>query len=131
MVDAYSDTSAFVSNGSGWVITPRYMSRTSRGQPETTQRDLSAIEAVLGSHERSGQQFNAWDAAWGPVGSDGYPRPLWNKYTGTIDRTVANYGRPMKGHGWQPMSNAELVRMMSERITQSAPTGADVTSWKY
>jgi len=22
------------------------------------------------------------------------------------------YGRPMKPHGWQPMTNAELVRMM-------------------
>lgn len=195
MVDAYADTSAFVPNGNGWVITPRYMSRMSDGQPETTQRDLSAIEAVLGSHERSGQQFNAWDAAWGPVGSDGYPRPLWNKQTGTIDRGVADYwrdhhfdlgyylqhdwttlgpklagklhvyvgdmdnyylnlavyrldeflkstsapksdavfqyGRPMKGHGWQPMSNAELVRMMAEWITQSAPNNADVASWKY
>lgn len=195
MVDAYSDTSAFVPNGNGWVITPRYMSRTSQGQVETTQRDLSKIESVLGSHERSGQQFNAWDAAWGPTASDGYPRPLWSKTTGTIDRGVAaywrdhnfdlryylaknwttvgpklqgkihmyvgdmdnyylnlavyqfddffrgttapksdavfEYGRPMKGHGWQPMSNAELVRMMAKHITESAPSGADVTSWKY
>jgi hypothetical protein len=37
----------------------------------------------------------------------------------------------MKGHGWQPMSNAELVRMMAKHITESAPSGADVTSWKY
>ncbi len=195
MVDAYSDTSAFVPNGTGWVVTPRYMSRTSEGQTETTQRDLSKIESVLGSHERSGQQFNAWDAAWGPTASDGYPRPLWNKTTGTIDHAVAaywrdhdfdlryylsknwttvgpklqgkihmyvgdmdnyylnlavyqfddylsgttspksdatfEYGRPMKGHGWQPMSDAALVRMMSKHITESAPRGADVTSWKY
>ena len=195
MVNAYSDTSAFVANGSPWVVTPRYMSRSSEGQPETTQRDLSKIESVLGGHERSGQQFNAWDAAWGPVGADGYPRPLWSKRSGTIDRDVANYwrdhdfdlsyylkknwatvgpklagklnvyvgdmdnyylnlavyqlqdvlrattapksdavfeyGRPMKGHGWQPMSNADLVRMMDKRITGSAPNGADVKSWKY
>lgn len=194
MVDAYSDTSAFVPNGSPTVVTPRYMSRTSEGQPETTQRDLSKIESVLGSHERSGQQFNAWDAAWGPVGADGYPRPLWNKRTGSIDPTVAaywrdhmdlryilsknwstlgpklqgklhvyvgdmdnyylnlavyrledflkttssprsdavfQYGRPMKGHGWQPMSDAEMIRMMAQRITESAPKSADVTSWKY
>ena len=194
LVDAYADTSAFGTNGSPIVVTPRYMSRSSEGQPETTQRDLSKIESVLGSHERSGQQFNAWDAAWGPVGADGYPRPLWNKTTGTIDRSVATYwrdhfdlryilsknwttlgpklqgklhvyvgdmdnyylnlavyrlndflasttspksdavfqyGRPMKGHGWQPMTDAEMVRMMSKRITESAPKGADVTSWKY
>jgi hypothetical protein len=29
------------------------------------------------------------------------------------------------------MSDAEMVRMMSKRITESAPKGADVTSWKY
>jgi len=44
---------------------------------------------------------------------------------------VFEYGRPMKGHGWQPMSNADLVRMMDKRITASAPNGADVRSWKY
>ena len=26
------------------------------------------------------------------------------------------YGRPLKGHGWQPMTNAELVRTMAEHI---------------
>jgi hypothetical protein len=26
------------------------------------------------------------------------------------------YGRPLKGHGWQPMTNAELVRMMAKHI---------------
>lgn len=44
---------------------------------------------------------------------------------------IFQYGRPMKGHGWQPMSDAELVRMMADRITRSAPEGADTTSWKY
>ena len=24
------------------------------------------------------------------------------------------YGRPMKPHGWQPMTNAEMVRMMDK-----------------
>jgi hypothetical protein len=27
----------------------------------------------------------------------------------------------MKGHGWQPMSNADLVRMMAEHINKTAP----------
>jgi hypothetical protein len=31
------------------------------------------------------------------------------------------YGRPLKGHGWQPMSNAELIRRMAERINKTAP----------
>jgi hypothetical protein len=43
-----------------------------------------------------------------------------------LDNPKANftfeYGRPMKPHGWQPMTNAEMVRMMdrfrSEHRTQ-------------
>jgi hypothetical protein len=32
------------------------------------------------------------------------------------------YGRPLKGHGWQPMTNAELVRTMAEHIRVHAET---------
>jgi hypothetical protein len=41
------------------------------------------------------------------------------------------YGRPLKGHGWQPMSSADLVRMMSDHIVKHAPAGEPVTSWHY
>ncbi|MGH7710341.1 MAG: hypothetical protein ACREOG_03605, partial [Gemmatimonadaceae bacterium] len=37
--------------------------------------------------------LEAWEAVYGPVGSDGYPKPLWDKLTGKIDRDVANYMR--------------------------------------
>lgn len=40
-------------------------------------------------------------------------------YGGSFD-----YGRPLKGHGWQPMSDAELVRIMAAHIAQHAPGGA-------
>ena len=43
------------------------------------------------------QQFDAWEAVYGPVGEDGYPKPLWDKLTGKIDRNVANY---MRDHGY-------------------------------
>ncbi|NOT61116.1 MAG: hypothetical protein HOP19_12930, partial [Acidobacteria bacterium] len=33
---------------------------------------------------------------------------------------VFEYGRPMKAHGWQPFTNAELVRMMDRRINKTA-----------
>ncbi len=39
------------------------------------------------------------------------------------------HGRPMKGHGWQPMTTAELIRMMAEHIAANAPAGADA-SWR-
>jgi len=154
---------------------------------------MSQLEEVLGTHGRSGQQFDAWEAVYGPVGADGYPKPLWDKFTGKIDTTVAlymrdhgydlryyleqnwatigpklvgkihvycgdmdhfylnlavykledflrranpafagsfEYGRPMKGHGWSPLNQAELVRTMANHITLNAPPGAD-NSWKY
>lgn len=186
LTDLYADTSAFVPNASGWMVPERFMSRTPEGQPLVTMRQLSQLEAVLGSHERSGQQMNAWDAAYGPVGPDGYPKPAWDKLTGHIDKDVAlymrdhdfdlnyylqqhwatvgpklvgkihvyvgdmdnyylnlavyemeeflkgttnpkaqavfEYGRPMKPHGWQPFTNAELIRMMDAHIKRTAPT---------
>ena len=57
------------------------------------QRLMSQLEAVLGSKARSGQQFDAWDAAYGPIGADGYPRRFWDRRTGMIDKTVAAYWR--------------------------------------
>ena len=36
------------------------------------------------------------------------------------------YGRPMKGHGWQPWSNADLLKIMARQIATNAPVGADL-----
>ena len=60
-------------------------------------RQLSQLEAVLGSHGRSGQQLDIWQAVYGPVGDDGYPTPIWDKATGKIDHSVATY---MRDHGY-------------------------------
>lgn len=38
-----------------------------------------------------GQQWDIWEAVYSPVGKDGYPKRLWDKYTGEINREVANY----------------------------------------
>ena len=42
------------------------------GMAPGTDPTPAQLEAVLGSKARSGQQFDAWDAAYGPIGSDGY-----------------------------------------------------------
>ena len=39
------------------------------------------------------------------------------------------YGRPLKGHGWQPITNAELVRLMAEHIRTHAPANHATESW--
>ena len=46
-------------------------------------------------------------------------------FLSTVKNPPANatfeYGRPMKGHGWQPMSNADLVKMMYDYVKQHGP----------
>jgi Putative esterase len=41
------------------------------------------------------------------------------------------YGRPLKGHGWQPTTNAELVKEMASQITKNAPKTEDTGVWKH
>jgi hypothetical protein len=196
IVDVYNDVNAFLAPGYDAPLPERLrpMMRTPEGQVDTTIRQLSQLEDVLGSHGRSGQQFEAWEAVYGPVGPDGYPKPLWDKQTGKIDTQVAlymrdhgydlryyleqnwatigpklvgkihvfcgdmdnfylnlavyrlenylkstsnpayggtfEYGRPMKGHGWTPLNQAEMLKVMADHIGRNAPAGAD-SSWKY
>ena len=40
------------------------------------------------------------------------------------------YGRPMKGHGWQPMTTANLLREMAAHIAKNAPAGEPTASWR-
>ena len=63
---------------------------------------MNRLELVLGTNSRSGGQWDIWQAVFSPVGADGYPRPIWNKRTGEIDRSVANYWR----------DNYDLVHIM-------------------
>jgi S-formylglutathione hydrolase FrmB len=186
MIDNYADTNAFMPNAAAhqWLVPERYMSRGEDGQPRVTVRQMAQLEEVLGSRVRGGQQLQAYDAVYGPVGDDGYPKPLFNRKTGTIDKEVAaywkdqgydlnhylqrnwarigrqlagkirvytgdmdnfylnlavyrleetlkavsnpranavfEYGRPMKPHGWQPFTNAELVRLMAREVSRRA-----------
>lgn len=194
LVNAYEDDNAFFAPGHTWVQVPRPIMRTAEGQMEITVQQFSEKEAVLGTHGRSGEQIEIWDAAFGPVGDDGYPKPLWDKRTGKIDHSVAlymrdhgydlsynirtnwatlgpklqgkihvyvgdmdnfylnlavykleedmkkltnppcdcefQYGRPMKGHGWQPTTTANLVKWMADRVEKNA-AGDDVKQWHY
>ena len=182
LVNIYDDPNAFETPGYDYMVPERPMMRTAEGQMLQTVRQMSQLEDVLGSKGRSAQQFEAWEAVYGPVGEDGYPKPLFDKRTGKIDHEVARYmrdhgydlseytktnwpkigpplkgklhlycgdmdnfylnlavylfedlmktkdstatfeyGRPMKGHGWHPMSNAELVKMMAEQVRNNKP----------
>ncbi|MDX2192216.1 MAG: alpha/beta hydrolase-fold protein [Gemmatimonadales bacterium] len=87
--DIYADTNAFVRVEGPHLVQEIPSSRDEAGMVRLTVRQESQAELVMGTRARSGGQFDGWVAAWAPVGDDGYPRPLWDKRTGTIDRAVA------------------------------------------
>jgi S-formylglutathione hydrolase FrmB len=97
LVNIYEDLNAFYAPGFEWHQHERPLMRTTEGQVVETVREMSQLEDTLGSHGRSGQQLEAWESVYGPVGDDGYPVPLWDKRTGQINRTVAEY---MRDHGY-------------------------------
>ena len=89
-VNIYEDTNAFYLQGTH----TRYLQPSARnylGQTLGTVQSSNQYESVLGSHARSGEQFDIWQAVFGPVGDDGYPKPIFDKQTGVIDRSVAAY----------------------------------------
>jgi len=61
------------------------------GRTLTTTKTINQYELALGSHGRSGEQFDIWQAVYSPVGKDGYPQEIFNKETGVIDKATAEY----------------------------------------
>jgi S-formylglutathione hydrolase FrmB len=93
LVNIYQDENAYYAN-SAWKKEPsRPWMRNIDDQVLATQEQASIFELVLGTKGRSGQQMDIFQAVFGPVGSDGYPRLLYDKKTGFIDKEVAAYWR--------------------------------------
>lgn len=76
-----------------WKQTPRPGKRNYLGELAATVEEMNHMELALGTKSRSGGQFDIWEAVYSPVGPDGYPKPIWDKLTGRIDRSVAEYWR--------------------------------------
>ncbi len=90
--DIYDDANAYFAEGP-FGRTERPGHRNYLGHVDATIRDYNLMELVLGGRNRSGDQFDIWEAVYSPVGEDGYPRRLWDKYSGEIDHEVADYWR--------------------------------------
>ena len=194
-LDIYHDDNAYSVQYRDWLSIERPNSRTSEGQPIDTNRDDARMESVWGSKGRSGRDEDNWGAVYGPADAEGYPKPLWDRHTGKIDHTVANYmkehgydlraylegrwheigaqlvgklhvicgddddyflnlavykledflentrdpyyagsfeyGRPMRGHGWQPTTHARLIRQMAKEIIEHSHSNTDAGLWNY
>jgi hypothetical protein len=52
-------------------------------------RQENLIEEVLGPHGSSGQQWDSWQAAWGTRDAAGRVTPLYDTWSGAIDRAEA------------------------------------------
>ncbi len=88
----YEDNNAYYVDGQ-WLRTPRPGRRNYLGQVQTTIAAANRREAALGSNGRSGDQWDIWQAVYSPMGENGYPKPIWDKATGVIDKQVAAYWR--------------------------------------
>jgi hypothetical protein len=91
-IDLYDDKNAFYLDGAHKRVEQSAM-RDYLGHTLITTREVNGYELALGDHGRSGEQFDIWQAVYGPVGEDGYPAQIFNKRTGEIDHSVANYWR--------------------------------------
>ena len=90
VVNIYEDDNAYYIEGP-FKRTPRPGLRDYLGHVRATLEQMNQRELVIGSKGRSGDQWDIWQAVYSPVGEDGYPKPIWDKKTGKIDRAVANY----------------------------------------
>lgn len=93
LVNIYEDDNAFRPNGTFKTTPLRPWQRGVDDQVLMSQMDASHLEAVLGSRGRSGDQMDIFMGVYGPVGDDGYPRLLYDKWTGEIDKGVVEHWR--------------------------------------
>jgi Putative esterase len=92
IVDIYKDPNAYYIDH-GWMKVDRPNQQQVDGNIRSVMKDENHYELVVGDKSRSGGQWDIWEATYSPVGPDGYPKRLWDKVTGQIDKSVAEQWR--------------------------------------
>jgi len=92
VINIYEHDNAYYAD-SKWKRMPRPGKRNYLGELAATVEDMNHMELALGTNSRSGGQWDIWQAVYSPAGSDGYPKPIWDKLSGKIDASVAQYWR--------------------------------------
>ena len=90
LVNIYEDENAYYKEGPfRKTLIPGH--RDYLGNVDATLRDMNYRELVLGTKGRSGQQWDIWEATYSPIDEEGYPKRIWDRMTGEIDKEVAAY----------------------------------------
>lgn len=110
LVNLYEDNNAYYVDGE-FKKTERPGHRDYLGNVSSTLREMNMRELALGTKSRSGQQWDIWEAVYSPVGDDGYPVRIWDKYTGEINAEVAEY--------WK--ENYDLTYIMKSNWAELGP----------
>src|SRR5437667_190372 len=90
LIDIYEDKNAYVDDRGA----ERPSKRDINGKVEFTIRHECQMENVMGAGDSwtmSGQQWGAWNAAYGPRGRDGRPVPLWDPKSGGIAKSIIEH----------------------------------------
>lgn len=90
LVNIYEDENAYYNEGT-FKKTLIAGHRDYLGNVDASLRDMNYRELVLGSKGRSGQQWDIWEATFSPIDDEGYPKRIWDRLTGEIDKDVAAY----------------------------------------
>lgn len=89
-VDLYNDSNAFVRRGDFGQV-PIAADRKPDGSVIANTGDEYRYEYVLGTHGRSTEQWDIWQAVFSPAGPDGYPKDVIDPVTGVIDKSTVAY----------------------------------------
>ncbi len=89
-IDLYDDANAFVRKGDFGQV-PIAADRKPDGSIIAETGAEYAYEYVLGTHGRSTEQWDIWQAVFSPADADGYPAQAIDPLTGAIDPKVVAY----------------------------------------
>jgi hypothetical protein len=92
LIDMYDDDNAYYTI-SDWTKVERPSARDSDNNIRFTTKQENDWERAMGLNDRSGGQWDIWEAVYSPLGPDGFPMPAWDPITGAIDHTVSEYWR--------------------------------------
>ena len=89
-INLYEDPNAFTRRGDFGSV-PIPADRKPDGSILANTGDEFAFEHVLGTHGRSTEQWDIWQAVFSPQGPDGYPVDVLDPITGQINKDVVKY----------------------------------------